>query len=203
MGGDAGRGGEGGVPGDVQVCPIPFCYGWARKDTNCAEIQGSFFTYDDRESGGSSYIFTSLVENDRICASGEVNQVLNGQYGVYWGAGFGMHLNQVGFGYPPLVYDAEQHDVTGFGFSVDALPVDGELRFIVQGDDIYCTSVITTGYAEYSLADLVKGCWDPLSTPHDYSRLTAIEWHFVSNGSNGYAFNVCLSDLSVYREPEE
>lgn len=203
IGGNAGGGGEGGAPSDEQLCPVPFCSGWVHKDANCAEIQGSFFAYDDRESGGSSYIYTSLVENHRICALGEVNQVINGQYGVYWGAGFGLYLNQPGFSYLPEIYNAEEHDVTGFGFSVDALPVNGELRFIVRGDDIYCTSVITSGYAEYSLADLVKGCWDPVSTPHDYSRLTSIEWHFVSNGSNAYGFEVCLTDLSVYLEPDE
>ena len=197
-----GYGGEGGAPSDVEMCPIPFCNGWAHKDANCAEIQGSFFFYDDQYSGGSSYI-TSNTDNQRVCVLGQVNEVIDGQYGVYWGAGFGMHLNQPGFGYYPEIYDAEQHGVTGFGFSVDALPVGGELRFIVRGDDVYCTSVINTGYAQYSLADLTKGCWDPVSTPHDYSRLTSIEWHFVSNGSNAYDFDVCVSDLTVYRRPNE
>lgn len=197
----AGQGGEGGASSDTEMCPMPFCYGWVHKDANCAAIQGSFFFYSDQESGGSSYILSSL-QNNLVCVAGEVGRVLDGQYGMYWGAGFGMNLNQSGFGYPAEYYDAEQQGVAGFGFSVDALPAGGELRFMVRGDgDLYCTSVITTGYTHYSLADLVKGCWDPASTPHEYSRLTSIEWHFVSNADTSYNFDVCLSELTVYRGP--
>lgn len=74
---------------------------------------------------------------------------------------------------------------------------------MLRGDDIYCESVINTGYAQYSFVDLLKGCWDPVSTPHDYSRLTSIEWHFVSNAADAYRFDVCLSDLTVYRNSSQ
>jgi len=199
----AGAGGEAGVPNEPTQCPLPYCNGWVNEDGNCANIQGTFFTYSDQLNGGSSTISASS-STDRFCVSGQVNQVLNGQYDVYWGAGFGLTLNQPGFNYPGEPYNAEEEAVVGFGFSVDALPI-GELRFMVRtaNDDIYCETVFTQGYSEYRLADLIKGCWDPMSTPHDYSSLMSIEWHFVSNAATPYTFGLCLTDLTVYREPSE
>jgi len=201
--GAAGAAGEGGVPSEPTECPIPYCSGWVNKDGNCANIQGTFFTYSDQMNGGSSTI-TATSETDRFCVSGQVNRVVDGQYDVYWGAGFGLTLNQPGFNYPAEAYDAEQEDVVGFGFSVDSLPI-GELRFMVRAvnEDIYCQTVFTQGYSEFRLADLIKGCWDPMSTPHDYSSLRSIEWHFVSNGSTPYTFALCLTDLTVYRDPTQ
>ena len=198
----AGAAGEGGAPSEPEECLLRQCNGWVHQDGNCAGIQGSFFTYSDQENGGSSYIVAS-TQTDQICVLGYVNQVFDGQYDVYWGAGFGMNLNQAGFNYPPEPYDADAHGVTGFGFSVDALPIEGELRFMVRGDDFYCETVLNAGYAEYSLDDLVKGCWDPVSTPHDYSSLTSIEWHLVSNASDAYNFDLCITQLTVYRKPNE
>lgn len=199
----AGMAGEGGASSEPTQCPLPYCNGWVNENGNCASIQGEFFTYSDQMSGGSSTI-TASSETDRFCVSGQINKVLDGQYDVYWGAGFGLTLNQPGFPYPAEPYNAYEHEVVGFGFSVDALPI-GELRFMVRGanDDIYCEAVLTQGYSEFRLADLIKGCWDPMSTPHDYSSLMSIEWHFVSNGTTPYTYALCLTDLTVYRDPAE
>lgn len=196
-----GQGGEAGAPSEVEQCPIPYCDGWAPADANCANIQGSFYLFHDQESGGSSTIYAAPgTGGNQICVAGYVNQVLGSQYDVYWGAGFGMSLNQPAIDQAPEPYDAEAASVVGFGFYVNALPY-GELRFTVRGEDFYCTQVLSTGYSEYLLADLTKGCWELDSTPHDYSGLMSIEWHFVSNGQTSYDFSVCMSNLTVYRGP--
>lgn len=196
-----GQGGEGGAPSEIEQCPIPYCDGWAPGDANCANIQGAFYLFNDQESGGSSTIYAAPgTGGNQICVGGYVNQLLDSRYDVYWGAGFGMNLNQPAVDRPREPYDAEAASVVGFGFYVDALPY-GELRFMVRGDEFYCSRVLTTGYSEYLLADLIKGCWEPTSTPHDYSGLLSIEWHFVSNGQTSYDFSVCMSNLTVYRGP--
>lgn len=197
-----GAGGEGGAPSELEWCSLQYCDGWAPADANCANIQGAFYLFSDQESGGVSTIYAEAGEHrNQICVQGYVNQVVDSRYDVYWGAGFGMSLNQPAVDEPPEPYDAEAANVVGFGFFVDGLPYDGELRFTVRGDQFYCTRVLTSGFSEYMLADLVKGCWEPDTTPHDYSGLMAIEWHFVSNAGTGYGFEMCMNTLTVYRGP--
>ncbi|HEY6724691.1 MAG TPA: hypothetical protein VI197_11700 [Polyangiaceae bacterium] len=196
-----GQGGEGGAPSELEQCPIPYCDGWAPRDANCADIQGSFYLFHDQESGGGSTIYAAPgTGGNQICVDGHVNQVFDSRYDVYWGAGFGMSLNQPAIDRPPEPYDAEAASVVGFGFHVDTLPY-GELRFTVRGDDFYCTQVLTSGYSEYMLADLIKGCWEPNTTPPDYSGLMSIEWHLVANAQSSYSFSVCMNNLTVYRGP--
>jgi len=196
-----GEGGGAGAPDEPTSCEINFCNGWAPREGNCANIQGGFYTYaDDVNGGASTAYFTSSTVN-QVCVAGDVGVVIDGQYDVYWGAGFGMNLNQyenTGGGVP---YDADYYGVTGFGFWLNGYFYDGELRFEVRGeDDYYCETVSPVGgYHEFSLADLIKGCWDPVGTPHDYSRLRSLEWHFVPNAQFSYYFDVCLSGLTVYR----
>lgn len=201
VGGAAGEGGEAGVPFDPASCAINFCDMWAPREGNCANIQGAFYTYADDLNGGPSTAHITTSTTNLICVAGYVGQVIDGQYDVYWGAGFGMSLNQPEMNAERQPYDADYNGVTGFGFWFSESTFEGEVRFTVRSeDDHYCETVYPRGgYSEFSLANLTKGCWDPVGTPHDYSRLLSIEWHFVSNAAFSYSYEICLSGLTVYR----
>jgi hypothetical protein len=196
-----GEGGGAGVPVEPASCDINFCDGWAPREGNCADIQGAFYTYADELNGGPSSAYITTSTTNLICVAGYVGQVIDGQYDVYWGAGLGMNLNQPDITAERQPYDADYNGVTGFGFWFSYSTFEGEVRFTVRSeDDYYCETVRPGGgYSEFSLADLTKGCWSPVGTPHDYSRLMSIEWHFVSNSQAGYSFEICLSGLTAYR----
>lgn len=198
--GQAGQAGQGGETAMHEPCAVPFCDLWAPGYANCAGIQGGFYLFSDQSSGADStiYVDPSGTGGNRICVGGVIGQVFDQQYDVYWGAGFGLNLNQLDANGPAEPYDIEGHRVVGFGFRISQLPPGGQLRFALIGSDMYCETIAQPGYTDYRLDDLTKGCWSPDPTPHDYSDIRAIEWHIVANETSAYAYGFCLDELMVY-----
>lgn len=190
----------GGPPIDPGWIPVSPVNGWVSAVDNTVGIQGALWTATDVGSGGNSIIDPASFENsgESICVSGSASQVLNMEYSTYWGAMVGLNLNQVEGESTPEPYDALAHGVTGFGFDLDNLPLQGELRFGVKvyGEATeYCAPVYST-ISEFRWEDLWADCWEPNSpiTP-DPSRIESIHWQVVTNSFSRVDYAFCISNL--------
>jgi hypothetical protein len=114
------------------------------------------------------------------------------------GASVGLNLSQMEGDDTVHAWDATGHGVTGFGFTIDELPVGGELRFNLKAsndDNNYCAKIAAAGYNEFRFDSLKMSCWAPQDTPPDYTALEAVHWQFVTNQAASYPFSICISNL--------
>lgn len=191
--------------------------GWAALTENTFGIQGSFYTFkDDMDSDNDTVIGMSTImpsdfagSGTQVCASGNASVVgfeTDGTtlaYGDYWGAAIGFNLSQVEGEDAALPYSATANGVIGFSFTIggtNPIPADGEVRFNIKvaGDDHnYCQPILASGNSTFLLSEMVQDCW--LSTPGrptaDATNLEALHWQFVTNDSNSYMFDLCVTEL--------
>ena len=95
-GGDTGTGSS--IPECTTCLKADATTGLVDGTTNSWGINGAWFTYSDVTSGGNSTITGSVSANGGYCAQGDAAEVIDSEYGTYWGAGIGLNLCQVAEG---------------------------------------------------------------------------------------------------------
>jgi hypothetical protein len=127
-------------------------------------------------------------------------------YDDYWGTAVGFNLSQVEGMDEALPYNASMAGVAGFSFTIggtDPVPAGGELRFNIKvaGDTHnYCAKILASGDSTFMLADLHQDCWlaTAASNPTpDATQLEALHWQYVTNTTDTYSFDICVTALRV------
>jgi hypothetical protein len=180
--------------------------GWVSRDSNCAGIQGLYWTVSD------TYSTITPAESADIsmpaCLQGTLAQAVDGDFDTYWGASLGLTLNQPGPTTERLVYDATAAGVSGFRFVIsgDNPPAPGRLRFsiIAADEQIYCVPLAsgssTNGRYEISFDQLRRSCWDTDSTtPLDPSRILVAQFSLVTSSADAPSYSFCIESVNVIR----
>jgi hypothetical protein len=180
--------------------------GWVSRDSNCAGIQGLYWTLSDMSST------ITPVESADIsmpaCVQGKLAQVVDGDFDSYWGATLGLTLNQPGPTTERDVYNATAAGVSGFRFVIggDNPPAPGRLRFnvIAEDEQIYCVPLThgsgTKGAYEISFDQLRRSCWNTDSTaPLDPSRILVAQFSLVTSSEDAPSYSFCVESLSAIR----
>jgi hypothetical protein len=100
------------------------------------------------------------------------------------------------------MWDPADYGVVGFGFDIDELPDDGEVRFRAIVDGEYCASIDTSGEQRILLADLMKDCWLGEGNAPD-GVIEALEWRVVPNESTDYSFGFCIGQLVALTQSDD
>lgn len=165
--------------------------GWVACDTNTVGIEGAFFTYSD---GVGSTIMPDTFEaaGTEICVTGEVGQVVDGDYSV-WGAGLGFNFAD------EAAWDAAAQGISGVSFNISALPAGTETRIIFSdgaGVD-HCASITAAGAQSFAFADTSVDCWEAGGATPSASNIVSVKWQVATNAESTHAFDFCITDLQV------
>src|SRR6478735_6151185 len=130
-------------------------------------------------------------------------------YGQYWGAAFGINLNQTidpgtMMGGTAMPFDASL--IKGFYFEIDGNTVPGPtaLRFKVDdGTKEYCNPSmvkVKVGPNTVLFSDLTTECWMPTDmsskvTDDVKKKVVKIAWQVVTNASSTVPFDFCISNV--------
>ncbi|MCH2110150.1 MAG: hypothetical protein MK135_12550 [Polyangiaceae bacterium] len=186
--------------------------GWVDGAQNTYGIQGAFYTFSDsldeegNPGGGDSTIAPAQFTED-LCVSGTASQVdvncsADDCYGLYWGAGVGLNLNQAtdeatGEGGTPDTWDASANGVTGFSFTISGADVPSSLRFkLGDAGGEFCTS-IGAGNNEILYTDLDENCWMPVAGATIPTASKSIQWQVATNDASTTSFDFCIENFSV------
>lgn len=173
--------------------PISPTDGWVSCDTNTLGIEGAFYTYDD---GAGSTITPANFDGagTEICVTGEVGQVVDGDYSV-WGAGLGFNFAN------EASWDASAAGISGVSFNITEIPAGTATRviFVDSADTGYCAEITAPGAQSFSFTDTAVDCWDTaaagaMPAPTD---IKAVQWQVATNADASYPFSFCISDLMV------
>jgi len=159
--------------------------------------------------------FTRTADG-RFCTAGTAARVImdaNGAaaYSAIWGAGIGFDLDTGSTAGAKLPWDATVHGVTGFGFTIEMPPVDGQMRVEFPtsaapgvtdvkpaywgGETMNLSPFTKQGTYAFHWAD-VGG---PMGLdPHmafDRTRIVSMQFHVVTNTSSAVPFNYCVSNI--------
>lgn len=213
-------GATGGSPGAAGTSPglpsVPLIPtdGWIDAGSNELMVQGAVFSYADDTSKLS---LTSDFTGDRACISGTAAQVdlmctpvapATNCYGVYWGAGIGLNLNQAldpqtMLGREPRPYDASA--LQGFAFDLSGAAVPSSLRFRLEttlGE--FCTPPsrpVRVGANVFTFDDLLQDCWHlgGISAQAAKSGIISLGWQVVTNAATSVPFDYCVSNVRALR----
>jgi hypothetical protein len=172
-------------------CELAPIDGWTDASSNCGAVQGAAWV--DWRAESESYI-RLMADGSALCVEG-FQGMGAGDPGLR-DVSFGLYLNQTSPTATAADYDAVEHGVEGFSFTLDRgtpLPY-----FAVEsGGELYCAPVPEAGgHLTFRLTDLHAACWTdrPGGTP-DARRLRSLA--FYAGASEPAAFNSCVSALSV------
>ena len=148
----------------------------------------------------------------KMCTRGTAAQIVNvvgtttPDYNDIWGAGIAFNLNANG-GTSSLIspYNAITNHVTGIGFDIDSVPLDG-LRVELTtpgttsaaafwGGDVNPVSPVHTGHNQFRWAD-VKGPFYLLTAPvFDPTQILTLQFHIQPSVAAPIAYSFCVSNL--------
>jgi hypothetical protein len=157
--------------------------------TNTIGVQGEFFTYTD--DAGSSITLSATGED--VCLEGTAGLM----DASTWGAGVGFNVNQTESGEDPNQWDAEAMNISGFRFTLSALPVSG-MRLVYQTDGIdYCVPLTSPGMQTVMFDETAEECWATGGGPPDPSTLEAIKWQVTTDSAGEHDFDFCITGLAA------
>lgn len=205
--------GSGGAPPQALDCSSPTTgndllpkNGWVSRSSNCAGIQGLFWTASDSHSTITPAESADIAEP--ACVQGTLAQAVDADFDTFWGAALGITLNQPAPSTERLVYDATAAGVSGFRFVIsgeEPAPA-GRLRFNVidEDDQNYCVPLVsagsTSGHYEISFDQLRRDCWDADSTALvDPSRILVAQFSLVTSAEESTPFSFCVESVGVIR----
>jgi len=170
--------------------PIVPSNGWVACGTNAAGIEGAFFTFGD---GITSTITPANFEasGSEVCVSGEVGQVVEGDYTVY-GAGVGFNFAD------EAAYDATANGVSGVSFNISTLPAATDTRIIfttAAGD--HCMVLASAGAQTVSFAQTTLDCWETGGAKPAEAGIISVKWQVTTNATSTHAFDFCITDFAV------
>lgn len=201
------------VPGEV-----PGFIGFAFGTRNRWGVNGPAFTFSD---DAGSTIEASIPDPTKVCISGTAEAVdLNcggDCWATYWGAGWGLNLNQAfrpatpedpnepqAFDFPSHGYSSFSFEITGSNIPntlrVIARPVDNDGVARPENDEIYCAQ-LQPGYNRVDPEDLRRNCWEgPVNEPIDQSKIWTLQFH-VATMPYPISYDFCVENLSLRYEP--
>jgi hypothetical protein len=181
---------------------------WVDAASNGVGVQGAFFVYVDH-SNITTINFTPGKSETGYCVSGEAAQVLNMDFGNFFGAVAALNLQQQPGVDTPGAYDAAAHGVTGFGFDIVG-DTGGALRFVVKAFNVhdgYCVNNVpdcATGCSvEYQLSELSQNCWTPGGALPPANSLAALEWQITTNEMAPVPFDYCIENIHALLAPPQ
>jgi len=150
----------------------------------------------------------------RMCTEGTV-AVIDMADSAIRGAGIGFDFNNPGSADggtgEKLPWDAAAHDITGFSFTIDTLPVGGQMRVEFPTSAAPGTTDIDAAYwggetmnlspfnkaGTYSFQFTDVGGPSSLTgaMPFDKTRILSMHFHVVANDASAIPFSYCISDL--------
>jgi hypothetical protein len=173
------------------------------------DLVGVYYTAAD-EAGStitpncSDVVIEDCLTGPELCVAGVGAEVLDGEYGVYWGTVFGLALCDPETGACPSppdfdpVVDDWQPD--SYGFTEISFHVTGDapnLRLNIQTVDgaQYCGTV---EYLEsISLTSLTEECWFGGGTPYAGQPIAHIQWQIPTQEFQTTSFDFCLEDVRL------
>ncbi|HYQ46924.1 MAG TPA: hypothetical protein VER11_33365 [Polyangiaceae bacterium] len=208
----------------MEGVPITPNMGWVAVDSNVLGIQGAAFSFADATSkmgmtdnlmtatDGKSCIVGTAAKVDMAsdkCVNKTFDPPATDCYGQYWGAAFGINLNQTidpgtMMGGTAMPFDASL--IKGFYFEIDGNTVPGPtaLRFKVDdGTKEYCNPSmvkVKVGPNTVLFSDLTTECWMPTDmsskvTDDVKKKVVKIAWQVVTNASSTVPFDFCISNV--------
>ena len=180
-------------------------------------IWGAWYTF-----GGLNSVFSPpegepvLAQDDRICFSGTVAQVIGGDYATYYGAMIGFDL----CGMPPDMSTCDQwmppeycswapesqHTITECGIALNVISFDitgmlpsTELRLVFKERDRVENPylvVASSGPFRGNPTDATLG-YDSSAPPLNLPAVEAIHFHVASMESGPVPFDFCISNLQI------
>jgi hypothetical protein len=150
----------------------------------------------------------------KMCTKGTAALVLPmagmtaGDYTNMWGAGIALDLNNSGGDASVKApYNATANHVTGFGFTLDKLPLAGirvELPTMTTGTssafwggDMNAPSPLHVGRNEFHWAD-VRGPFYITTPPaFDPTTIMSLQFHVATNTASDSPYDFCISDLTA------
>jgi hypothetical protein len=181
---------------------------WVDGASNGVGVQGAFFVYVDH-SNITTISATPGESQTGYCVSGEAAQVLNMDFGNFFGAVAALNLQQQPGVDTPGPYDAAAHGVTGFGFDIVG-DTGGALRFVVKAFNVhdgYCINNVpdcATGCSvEYQLSELSQNCWTPGGALPPVNSLSALEWQITTNTNAAVPFDYCIENIHAVLAPPQ
>jgi hypothetical protein len=173
---------------------------WVDGATNGVGVQGAFFVYVDH-SNVTTISATPGESETGYCVAGTAAQVVNMDFGNYFGAVAAVNLSQQPGVATPGGYDADAHGVVGFGFDIKG-DTGGALRFVVKAlgvHDGYCINNVpecaTDCSVEFDLNEMTQNCWTPGGPLPPTTSLAALEWQITTNENEPVPFDFCIENL--------
>jgi hypothetical protein len=173
---------------------------WVDAASNGIGVQGAFFVYPDH-SNITTIAATPGESTSGYCVSGTAAQVLNMDYGNFFGAVAALNLQQQPGIDTAGPYDAAAHGVVGFGFDIVG-NTGGALRFVVKAFNVhdgYCINNVPNCDAgcsvEYQLSELSQNCWTPGGALPPVNSLSALEWQITTNTDAAVPFDYCIENI--------
>lgn len=207
-GGNAGVGGtvvNGGTGGCV-ASALSVTNGYLGLDSNCYGLQGSIYTYGDGYSTIAAYpLAFPQTSGSSFCVRGNGYPVpydLPEYYNLYWGAGWGLNLNQGPGLAPEDGYPASSHGVVGFRFTLtNHLSSIVRLVYAIVGEDTpYCFDHLPGGEQTVLFSQARQNCWEATSTVTptalQKNNLRAIQWQIPTQYAYATPFDFCVYDLT-------
>jgi hypothetical protein len=179
---------------------------WVDAATNGVGVQGAFFVYVDH-SNITTIAPTAGESETGYCVSGTAAQVVNMDFGNFFGAVAALNLSQQPGVDTPGAYDAAAHGVVGFGFDING-DTGSALRFVVKAfgvHDGYCINNVpecaTNCSVEFNLNEMTQNCWTAGGALPPSNSLAAIEWQITTNENAPVPFDYCIENLHAVLAP--
>jgi hypothetical protein len=187
--------------------------GWVDASTNGLCVQGAFWTYSDEKDGGDSTITpepdSGSFPNDgtgEICVSGSAGALVGEEYGVYYGAGLGFSLCDLGddAGQGTIgscsLSDTGSLSVSSITFSISGTFPD-TLRVIMHeagNDESPYVTGVTSGSNTISVAS-AEWPWGDNAGPGTPANVDGIQWQIPApdEGEPAASFDFCISAISL------
>jgi len=210
-------GGATGTNHDIPLCDGPCGLltsidGWVPAAGNSLGIQGALFAFADRTS---EIGMTTNISGSNACIAGTAARVDltctpppgSDCFGVYFGPGIGLNLNQpidpiTMMPGDPLPYDASGLKGFAFELSGNDLPRPSALRFQVEtASQVFCSVQavkLKAGVNIVLFSDLRTECYFGLDTPSAdtaKSEIIRLDWKVVTNTSVTVPFDFCVSNI--------
>ncbi len=183
--------------------------GWVDGSSNDVGIQGDWHTYGDTVS-------TFAPRSEPFFSGGSV--CLSGLIPPYadepdvWGAGLSLNLNVTAPGQPPGAWDATEHDVRGFSFTLAGEnPPLVQVNYPVVGQadgTIYCFEERdvdpNTHASSVDFEQTRYNCWDGDDGPNpDETNLRAFQVQVLPHDTEYVEFDFCLEDVAAVQRVQE
>lgn len=175
---------------------------WLSSEENALGLQGSFYTFASSDSS-----IELSTDAGKLCLRGQTAQVLDGDYGTYWGAGAGFDLCATGADDAPpetkytlgsCPFGTRLDEITGVGMTLSG-ELQSEVRITFKeaddSDGPY-VSASETGPV-VALFKEAKLAYDPDAPLLNPSNLESIHFKITTKASGPTPFDFCIEDLQI------